>query len=200
MLVLIAIALALPPVFHVALPWWMKWQAPVAAVFGALIFWLVKRWPLSKRAAMAAGLGIISLWSVAAEAPLFETHFKSNQTLRPLGAALQENFREGDAIVCWGKFPEGLPFYSSRVITAANRPFFGGMNLHQVPFEFPGNQERMGELLLPDENALAQKLTSGQRILVMAPQKTSEHFQALVPSIPLRQLVQVGQWELFSNR
>ena len=46
-----------------------------------------------------------------AEIPLFQNSLKRNQTLKPLGLTLRENCRPGDAIVCWGQLPEGLPFY-----------------------------------------------------------------------------------------
>jgi 4-amino-4-deoxy-L-arabinose transferase-like glycosyltransferase len=200
MFLLIAASLALPPVFHVTLPSWMKWQAPAAACAAMGIFWLAKKWNASTCAAIAAPLGIFSLWAVTAEAPLFETNFKANQTLQPLGLALRENYRAGDAVVCWGRLPEGLPFYSGDVISAANRPFFGGMDLTQVPFEFPGNRERLGQLLLSGEKAMVQMLTGEQRVLVVVPQNAFEHLQKLTPTVPLRLIARVGQWELFSNR
>jgi 4-amino-4-deoxy-L-arabinose transferase-like glycosyltransferase len=200
MFLLICVSLALPPVFHVTLPSWMKWQAPVAAFVAVGIVWRAKRWDVSACAAVAASLGIFSLLAVAAEAPLFEENFKANQTLKPLGLALRENDRAGDAVVCWGRLPEGLPFYSGDVISAANRPFLGGMNLTQLPFEFPGNSERLGDRLLPDEKSLVQMLAGKQRVLVVALQKTFEHFQKIAPTVPLRLITRSGQWELFSNR
>ena len=149
MLLLIAVPLVLPPIFHVTLPEWMKWQAPVAAVVGLGIFWLAKKWSVSMRAAIAAGLGIFSLMVIVAEAPLFETDFKANQTLKPLGLALRENFKSGDVVVCLGRLPQGLPFYSGGAISATDRPYFGGMDLTQVPFEFPGNRERLANCFCP---------------------------------------------------
>ncbi|HSY09725.1 MAG TPA: glycosyltransferase family 39 protein [Candidatus Dormibacteraeota bacterium] len=200
MFLLIAVSLVLPLVFHVTLPSWMKWQAPVAACAVAGIFWLAEKWKASTRAAVATTLGIFSLLAVTAEAPLFETNFKANQTLQPLGLALRENYRAGDAVVCWGRLPEGLPFYSGDVISAANRPFFGGMDLTQVPFEFPGNRGRLGQLFLSNEKVAVQMLTGEQRVLVVVPQNAFEHLQKLTPTVPLRLIARVGQWELFSNR
>jgi 4-amino-4-deoxy-L-arabinose transferase-like glycosyltransferase len=200
MLLLIVVPLALPPVFHVTLPVWMKWQAPVAAVVGFGIFWLAKCWNGSASAAIAAGLEIFSLMAVVAEAPLFETDFKSNQTLKPLGLALRENFQSGDAVVCWGKLPQGLAFYSGGVISASDRPYFGGMDLTQVPFEFPGNRERLGERLLPDENALAQLLQDKRRVWIVDFGGTMEHFQQNHGATPLNLVTNIGQWKLFVNR
>jgi 4-amino-4-deoxy-L-arabinose transferase-like glycosyltransferase len=200
MLILIAVPLALPPIFHVTLPTWMKWQVLVAAVVGLGIFWLAKRWNNSARAAIATGLGIFSLMVIVAEVPLFETDFKSNQTLKPLGLALRENVKPGDAVVCWGRLPQGLPFYSGDAISATNRPYFGGMDLTQVPFEFPGNRERLGELLLTDETELANLLAKDRRVWIVSFGDTIEHFQDVHGAIPLRLMRRIGQWELFSNR
>ncbi len=76
------------------------------------------------RAAVTVGLGIFSLMAVTAEVPLFETDFRGNQTLKPLGLALRENFRPGDTVVCWGKLPQGLAFYSvSQFLGWAQRNF-----------------------------------------------------------------------------
>ena len=198
-LLLIAVPLVLPPIFHVTLPVWMKWQAPMAAVAGLGIFWLAKRWNSSVRAAIAAGLGIFSLMTGIAEAPLFETDFKSNQTLKPLGLALRENFQVGGAVVCWGRLPQGLPFYSGGAISSSNRPYLGGMDLTQVPFEFPSNRERLGELLLPDENALVQLLQGGRRVWLVSFGNTLKHFKE-DHAMPLTLVTNVGQWELSLNR
>ena len=148
----LASALLLPAMFPVlvkyafrdALPDWLKWQTPVFALAALLIFWLARKWKPSVCAAGATALALLSLALTVAEIPLFETGMRDNQTLKPLGVALRENYRPGDAVVCWGRFPQGLPFYSGAVISATNRPYFGGMDLTQVPFEFPGNRERLG--------------------------------------------------------
>ena len=200
MLPLIAFPLALPHIFHVTLPLWMKWQAPVAAAVGLGIFWLAKRWNSSIRAAIAAGLGIFSLMATVAEVPLFETDLKSNQTLKPLGLALRENFQSGDAIVCWDKMPQGLPFYSGEAISAANRPYLGSMDLTQVPFEFPGNRARLGDRLLPDENALVQLLQGERRVWIVCLGGTMERFHSAHSAIPLHSVTRVGRWELWVNR
>lgn len=200
MLLLIAVPLALPPLFHVTLPEWMKWQAPTAAVIGLGIFWLAKRWNGSAHAAIAAGLGIFSLMAVVAEVPLFETDFKANQTLKPLGLALRENVKPGDVVVCWGRLPQGLPFYSGGMISATNRPYFGGMDLTQVPFEFPGNRERLGELLLPDETALMRLLHGERRVWVINFGRTEGYFHMVHGAVSMSLATRIGQWELWVNR
>jgi len=74
------------------------------------------------------------------------------------------------------------------------------MDLTQVPFEFPGNRERLGNLLLPDENALAQMIQGGKRVWIVALGGSLENFQKAHNATPLRSVATVGQWELFSNR
>jgi len=199
----IAFAVAVPLAYHVTAPHWLIWQVPVAGVAAVGIFWLARNWRVSKRALVTAGVAILSLWIVTAEAPLFETDFKYNQTLNPLGESMRKNYQPGDAVVCWGVLPEGLPFYAGGVISLTHRPFFAGMNLTRVPFEFPGNQERLGSLLLPGENendALAQLLKSNRRVLVVSDQKSLNRLQNIAPGLPLHVLDQCGQWQLLCNR
>jgi hypothetical protein len=186
--------------FHDALPEWMKWQTPCVAVVALLIFWLARKWKPSICAAGAAALALLSLMITVAEIPLFETGMRDNQTLKPLGEALQENYRPGDAVVCWGRFPQGLPFNSGAVISKTNRPYFGGMDLTLVPFEFPGNRERLGDLLLPDDNALAQLLASNRRVWVVSFGDEAAKVQQARGAAPLHPVTRVGRWELFSNR
>ena len=74
-----------------------------------------------------------------------------------------------------------------------------GMAFDQVPFEFPGNRERFGGLVLPDEHALVQLLSENKRVLVVGFSGSLNHFQQVTQNKPLHQIVRVGQWELFSN-
>ncbi len=113
---------------------------------------------------------------------------------------MRENCRPGDVIVCWGHLPEGLPFYAYPAISATNRPYFGDMNLRQVPFEFPGNQKRLGQLLLPDDGALANLLAENHRVWVAGFNDEVEHFLQNHPAMPLTLVTNVGQWKLFVNR
>jgi 4-amino-4-deoxy-L-arabinose transferase-like glycosyltransferase len=186
--------------FHDELPEWLKWQTPVFAIAAFLIFWLARKWKPSACAAGAATLAILSLTLTVAEIPLFETDMRDNQTLKPLGAALRENYRPGDALVCWGRLPQGLPFYSGTVISATNRTYFGGMDLTQVPFEFPGNRERLGSLLLPDDNALSQLLAGDRRVWVVSFGDMAQKVQQDCGGAPLRLVARAGRWQLFCNR
>jgi 4-amino-4-deoxy-L-arabinose transferase-like glycosyltransferase len=186
--------------FHDDLPDWMKWQTPVFATAALLIFWLARKWKPSACATGAAALSLLSLALTVAETPLFETGMRDNQTLKPLGVALREDYQPGDVLVCWGRFPQGLPFYSGKVISATNQPYFGGMDLTQVPFEFPGNRELLSSLLLPDDNALAHLLAGDRRVWVISFGDMAEKIQQDRVAASLRLVARVGRWKLFANR
>jgi 4-amino-4-deoxy-L-arabinose transferase-like glycosyltransferase len=196
---LAAFPLALPRLFHVTLPGWMHWQTLAMVAIAAAMFALARKWSVSSRAMLTVGIAIGSMLIIAREASWFEVDFKANQTLKPFGRLLRENYRAGDAVLCWGQLPAGLPFYSEGVICATNRPYFGGMNLTRVPFEFPGNRQRLGELLLPDDGVV-QLLSGNRRVLVIIDEKTSERFRKVTAGIPLHAVGKSGLWELFSNR
>ncbi len=200
MFLLAVLPVALVVAFHNALSAWMVCQMSAAAVAVILLLWLPKNLKTAQCAGLTAGLALFSFMIVMAEVPAFETSFRGNQTLKPLGVALRANYRPGDALICWGKLPQGLPFYAGNAISATNRPYFGGMDLTQVPFEFPGNRERLGNLLLPDDNALVQLLESGQRVWIVGPVGAVEEFQQTHGDYLLRRAMRAGQWELFVNR
>jgi 4-amino-4-deoxy-L-arabinose transferase-like glycosyltransferase len=195
---------AFPPVlifsFRNALPGWMVWQMPVAAGAAILLLLTSKKLKAAQSAGFATGLTLCSLMVILAEVPRFETNLRDNQTLQPVGAAVRENYRPGDALVCWGKFPQGLPFYTGLVISKTNRPYFGGMDLNQAPFEFPGNRERLGDLLLPDANALARLLASDRQVWVVSSGEGAEILRQSHVTVPLRLVLRAGRWELLSNR
>lgn len=199
LLLLIAFPAALSYIYHVSLPHWMNWQAPTIAIIAVAIFWLAGNWANSSRAAVAVAMGIFSMLATACEAPRFETDFKNNQTLKQLGSSLQENYHPGDAVMCFGVLPEGLPFYTGGVISITNRPMFAGMNLSRVPFEFPGNHQRLGGLLLSSDEAFSQSLAGKQRVLIVLPDKLSKIDQKILADAPLHVLAKSGDWELLSN-
>jgi len=192
--------LAVVYAFHNALPGWMKWQLPVAVGIILFVLWLTRTWRPSACGALTIGLALSSSVVTVAEIPLFQNNLRRNQTLKPLGLTLKEDFQPGDAIVCWGHLPEGLPFYAYPAISATNRPYFGNMNLREVPFEFPGNQQRLGELLLPDDAALAKLLAEHRRIWIFGFNDEVEHFLQRHPATPLTLVTNVGQWKLFVKR
>ncbi len=200
LLLLIIYPVLLRFIFHVDLPPWLRWQMALASVAAMGIFLLLKKAQVPQRAAVAVLAGIFSTLVVAKESAAFETHFKFNQTLKPFGLALREHYQAGDVLVCWGQLPEGLPFYSGGTISATNRPFFGGMNLAKVPFEFPGNRERLGPLLLPDQESLLRLLNGDQRVWIVSNQKNCETLMRLPTHPELRSIEKSGEWELLCNR
>ncbi len=191
---------ALVYAFHNAWPGWMKWQTPVTAGVGLYILWRTRKWKPSACAALTVTLVLLSLVVTVAEIPLFQGSLRRNSTLKPLGLVLREKCQPGDAVVCWGDLPEGLAFYAYPAIGATNRPYFGDMNLTQVPFEFPGNQKRLGDLLLPDDDALARLLAEDRRVWVVGFNDTVEQFLQNHPAAALNRVTNVGQWKLFVNR
>jgi 4-amino-4-deoxy-L-arabinose transferase-like glycosyltransferase len=200
LLLMAAFPAALIFIFQNALPGWMLWQMPVAAGAASLLLLPPKNFKPAQCAGLATGLALCSLMVVVAEVPQFETNLRDNQTLKPLGVALREKYQPGDALVCWGKFPQGLPFFSGTVISETNRPYFGGMDLTQVPFEFPGNRERLGNLLLPGKEALAQLLDGDRRVWLVHFGGKLENFDRARGPASLHLAARAGRWELFTNR
>ncbi len=194
--------LLLRSIFHDGLPQIMYWQIVIVFLIAAVIPWLAGKWKLQTVTILAMALTLLGFFIVVAEMPQFETSLRGNQTFKPLGVEFTKDFRSGDAIVCWGKFPEGLPFYCSQNISPTNRPYFGGMDLTDIPFRFPGNRERLEELhlLLPDDDALARLLESGKNVWVVGFGNSIEKFQTNCPAAPLHLVFESGQWQLYSNR
>lgn len=192
--------LALALVFKDTLPLWLKWQGPVAAAAAAGLFLAARKWNWRTVAMGCAVLAVPGYLLTVVEISMFDTSLRGNQTLEPLGAALRENYEAGDAVVCWGRLPQGLPFYAGGVISATNRPYFGGIDDNQMPFDYPGNRERVGERLLPDDQALVELLHSDRRVLVAGFNRNLETFQREHPDNGLQVIARSGQWELLANR
>jgi len=195
-----AFPVALPALFRVPIPTWACCLAGVLAVAIVLIIVLGRAWSVSRRAAVVVAAAITSMLLIAGEAPSFETDFRSNQTLKPLGALVKENLHPGDALLLWGQLPEGLAFYSHGAISPTNRPYFGGMNLTKVPFEFTGNQQRMGDLLLTNNDQIVQLLSSPRRVIVIIHDTTTERFHKVTGTLPLEAIGKSGAWQLYENR
>ena len=200
LVLMVVVPVLVPPLFGVVAPAGLKFQMAIGAAALGLLAWHGRGFSQDQCVVGAVVVALVNLQFIAANMPSLETTLKSNQTLKPLAAALRANYRSGDALVCWGRLPQGLPFYAHPVISATRRPYLGGMALDQVPFEFPGNRERFGDLVLPDELALVQLLSGNQRVLVVGFSGTFDHFQHAVTDKTLRLIVRVGQWELFSTR
>ncbi len=180
-----------------------SWLWPVlgfALTLGGLLGVLNRAWTITRCAQAVVLLGLLSLFIITALVPTVETSLKANQTLKPLAAALKAKFQSGDILVCSGPLPQGLPFYAYPVINAHSRPYLSGLALNQVPFEFPGNVERMGNLVLPDEAAYHRLLAGEQRVWVIGFQGTYQRTQAQAGTSDLHFITRVGRWELFANR
>jgi len=74
------------------------------------------------------------------------------------------------------------------------------MPQHRLPFEFPGNRERLGNRWIPDETALAGLLTGNKRVFIVGTEGTLGRLRALEGGVSLKLLTRVGEWELISNR
>ena len=200
LVLMVMIPMVVPLIFHVARPVELKVEVAVALAALGLLSWRWRTFSQERCAAWAVVLGLLNLQLIAAVAPTLETSLKRNQTLKPLGLALRREWRPGVTLVCWGRLPQGLPFYAHPAISETNRPYLGGMALDQVPFEFPGNREWFGDQVLADENALIRLLSGDGRVLVVAVSGSFGRFQRGLKSNPLKLLAREGQWELFGNR
>lgn len=185
--------------FKDTLPPWLKWQPAVAAVAAAVIFWFTRKWNWKSVALLSASLAVPGFLLSVAELSMYETSLRRNQPFQPLGLALHEHFQAGDAVVCWGRMPQGLPFYSGGAISAANQPYFGGIDDKQLPYDYPGNREVLGERVLADENALVKLLHGERRVLVVAYGDTVDKMQNERRDMDLHLIFQSGQWELYAN-
>src|SRR3569833_885637 len=185
---------ALPALFRVSIPVWGWWQLAVLLAVAALIVAVTRLRRVLPRPILIVTVAIPSMLIMVVEVFLFETNLRSNQTLKPLGALVKENTHSGDALLLWGQLPEGLAFYSQGAISPTNRPYFGGMNLTKVPFEFTGNQDRMGELLLKTDAQIVQLLSSPRRVVVVIQETTSQRFHNVTGSVQMHELGKSGVW------
>jgi 4-amino-4-deoxy-L-arabinose transferase-like glycosyltransferase len=185
--------------FHDPLPLWAIGQVVAFASLAAIFFWLGRKWQWQTHVTLTIATAFAGFMAVAADLPHFETTFRANQTLKPLGLALREQYRPGTAVVCWGKLPQGLPFYAG-VLGADNPPYFGKMDWQQVPFDYPGNREEAEPFLLMNDRALVRLMQSHARVLIVASGDSLSDFQITHPMPALRLLMECGQWKLFENR
>jgi hypothetical protein len=86
------------------------------------------------------------------------------------------------------------------VIAKTNLPYFAGMKPGRVPFEFPGNQARLGEHFITSDDAMLRLLDGTNRVFVVVQKSAYDTFHRAVANRSLRLVVESGQWELFCNR
>ncbi len=199
LVLMVAVPLVVSFLFRTDEPAGLKVQAVVALAALGLFGWVGRKLSAFQYATGAVVLGLLNLELIAISAPAVETSLKRNQTLKPLGLALKQAWRPGVILVCWGRLPQGLPFYAQGVISANSRPYLGGMALSQVPFEFPGNRDRFGDRVVPDEAAIVRLLAGKGRVLVIGVSGNVKPLQRELNG-PLDLVARVGQWELFSYR
>jgi 4-amino-4-deoxy-L-arabinose transferase-like glycosyltransferase len=183
---------------HDRVPFWMMCQVPVAVAIVIFVSVLARQWKRETIAAFTIGLTLISFFTVVGEFPLFNFDFKANQPLDQLGRALRQNYQPGDTLVCWHELPQGLPFYAGGIISATNRPYFGAMDLMKVPFGFPLNRQRFGNLYL-DENGLTDLLHQNHGTLIVGYGDAVTDFQKGHADIFLRLVMRSGRWSLYAN-
>jgi len=179
---------------------WVKFTMLAAAALLVAVIWESRKWSPTLCVRWSVGLAAVGLFTVVALVPLVETEFRSNQTLKPLGLALQRELGEGDLLIVRGRIPQGLPFYAHPAISATRRPMMSGLPEHRMPFEFPGNRERFGDRVLKDDHIYGNLLAGQQRVLVVGFKGCLTGSRALARGKPLRLLAQAGDWELFTNR
>lgn len=166
----------------------------LAILAGVLWMWRVTQPWLARHGAVV--LAYANLIGFAAAVPTFETELKSNQTLKPIGEAIQAGFQPGARIVCWGRFPQGLPFYTAAALDPANPPYLGGMPTNKVPFEFTGNLKRFSPRLLESPEALEQLLKRPGRTFLVLGRNSVPGLASTVPSLPAKAALVCGLWEL----
>ena len=176
---------------------WLYTQAAIAIMGGAVVLLLAKNWTPSKCARYAILFSVIHFFVVADGMHTVETQLKSNQTFKPLGEAIKANWKEGTKLICWGRFPQGLPFYAYPAINASQKPFLGGLPMDRVPFEFPGNRQAMADNLLSDPEAFLRMLKKEERVLVVGYRGVYDWLQKTFHEKPLRHILKTGEWELF---
>jgi hypothetical protein len=171
------------------------------ALVGAAALWQVsKKWSARICVNTAVGVALLNLFLAVALVPSLENSLGANQILKPLGTALRREYQPGDVVVCWRRLPQGLIFYGSPAISVTNRPCLGAMSPQSVPFEFPGNRDRFGRLILADETALENLLAGRNRVLVVNYQANPQLARSWAQTLRLRSVEEVGRWQLYSSR
>lgn len=197
LLILCAIPIAYRFAFKISDQPWQWPQVAVGAIGFIAVIILSRKWSLRDCLKWAHRFALANLFVIVAFVPTIETRLKSNLTFKPLGEAIQHEYKPGDVLVVWGRFPQGLPFYTYPVINATNIPYLGGLPTYRLPLEFPGNAERLGKHWLTNDSAFNQLLQGPSRVLVVSFQNTATLASG---GNPLRLLTTVGDWQLLCNK
>lgn len=200
LLLLAAIPIVYYFAFKISDQSWFWWQSGVGFLALAVVGFISKKWDVRKMAGAAVVFQLVQLIVMLALVTTIETRLRSNQTLKELGETLVETYEEGDTIVCWGRFPQGLPFYAHPVINPINRPYLAMMPQYRLPFEFPGNAPRLEGIGITNHAAYVKLLESDQRVLGIGWAGATEVAQLTATNTTIHLLLKSGHWELFSNQ
>src|ERR1051326_3211339 len=92
---MLVIPVVVPLIFHIEESMGLKVQAGIAVAAFALLAWRGRAFANAQCAVAAVALGLLNLQLTAAGAPSVETSLKRNQTLKPVGLALQQAWHPG---------------------------------------------------------------------------------------------------------
>lgn len=177
---------------------WIWVQAGVALMAAVALPLIGKKWEPVRCVQTAIVLSLLNLFLLVGLMPMVESRFRSNQSLKELGTALTNEFKESDEIVVYGRIPQGLPLYTWPIINQHQRPWFLYLPQHRMPYHFPGNQDRLAAFTLPDFPAL-EAMTKTNRVLVIGWSGAHNAVTANLTNTSFTMIKQSGHWELFTN-
>ena len=196
---LVGISLAYRFAFRISDQPWIWWQTGIAGILGIVLWCKSSNWSSLRCAETGFLSAVFSLFVLVGLMPLVDSQFRSNQTLRELGALVKREFKTGDALVIHQRIPQGLPLYIWPIINQHQRPYFMQLPEHRMPYAFPGNQEKLAPFTLPDADALTE-LMNQRRVICVGWRGSLASLQAQMTNAPLRMIAESGHWELFSSR
>jgi len=176
---------------------WIWAQAGLALMAAVALPILGRDWTPVRHVQTAWLLSLFNLYLLVGLMPLVETRFRSNQSLKELGAAIKATFRPSDELVIVNRIPQGLPIYTWPIINQHRRPWFVGLPRHRMPYHFPGNEERLAPFTLPDYAAL-EALCRTNRVLLVGWAGARAAVSASLTNTPFEMLKVSGHWELFA--
>ena len=177
---------------------WLWLQLGVGAALFVLLGVFSRFWSVFRCLGGAVAVAVAGYWVLYYQAPTLETSPRGNQTFRALGGMLKAIHQPGDVLLAWKSLPQGLPLYAAPVISPAHRPYLGRLNPTIHPFEFPGNRERFGHLVLTNAVEVGPQLQRAPRVLAVGTKGTLEELRAGVPQANVLLLLRSGRWELVS--
>jgi hypothetical protein len=175
---------------------WLWLQLGVGLVALALLTAVSRFWSVFRCVAAAVAITLAGYWVLFWKSPTMETSPRGYQTLRHLGLMLKDIHRPNDVLLAWKSLPQGLPLYAQPVINPTNRPYLGRLNPTIHPFEFPGNRERFGRLVITNAADVIPLLEQGPRVLAVGTKGTFDELRQGLPQAQVLLLLRSGRWEL----